>query len=310
MVERRLGRGLDFFLSRGDKGDRKEPGAEVADLEIASLRPNPFQPRREFDETALNELAASIKANGLIQPIVVRRTSAGPEIVSGERRWRAAKIAGLDRIPAIVRDVSDDTSAVMALVENVQRTDLNPIDKAYAFQRLAQVTGERHDEIARRLGLDRSTIANFVRLLDLTEDVRSLVARGTLSMGHARAMVGLTPEQQAVLASVVVRDRLSVREVEARVQALKAEPTSETHATAKLGKAKARPVWVNEIEDTLAETLNTPVRVRYGRKRALIAIECRGRQEFERVYDLLKSVPSEPGEKEVPSRPVEADAKR
>ena len=289
MVERRLGRGLDFFLSRGDKPEKKDQGSEVQDLELGALKPNPFQPRTDFDDAALAGLADSIRANGVIQPIVVRRTEAGFEIVAGERRWRAAKLAGLERIPVVVREVTDDAAAVLALVENVQRADLNPIEKAGAFRRLSELTGAKQDEIAKRLGLDRSTVANFVRLLDLCEPVQALVSRGTLSMGHARALLGLDAGLQQSLAEVAVRDRLSVREIEARVQGLKSGGTTSTAKAGTTGK-KSRPVWLNEIEDTLAETLGAAVRVRYGRKRSLISIECRGREDFERVYEMLKAI--------------------
>lgn len=292
MVERRLGRGLDFFLSRGDKPEKKDQGSEVQDLELGALKPNPFQPRTDFDDAALAGLADSIRANGVIQPIVVRRTEAGFEIVAGERRWRAAKLAGLERIPVVVREVADDAAAVLALVENVQRADLNPIEKAGAFRRLSELTGAKQDEIAKRLGLDRSTVANFVRLLDLCEPVQALVSRGTLSMGHARALLGLDAGLQQSLAEVAVRDRLSVREIEARVQGLKSGGTTSTAKAGTPGK-KARPVWLNEIEDTLAEVMGTSVAVRYGRKRSTITIECRGRPEFERIYELLKGLEAE-----------------
>jgi ParB family chromosome partitioning protein len=296
MVERRLGRGLDFFLSRGEKAEKRDEGKEgtaISELEVSSLKPNPFQPRKEFSDADLKDLAESIRANGVIQPIVVRRTPDGHEIVAGERRWRAARIAGLERIPAVVRDVPDDAAAVLALVENVQRTDLNAIEKAHAFRHLAEVTGARQEELAKRLGLDRSTVANFIRLLELSDGVQALVSRGTLSMGHARAMLGLAEEQQESLADAVIRQRLSVREVEARVQALKAPSQKEPEATgAQRSTGKGRPAWIHEIEDTLAQIFDASVHVRYGRKRSVIAIECRGREEFERVYELLKSVPA------------------
>lgn len=293
MVDRRLGRGLDFFLSRGDKPEQKA-APEIHELELASLRPNAFQPRTDFDEAGIASLTASIQANGVIQPIVVRRTEAGYEIVAGERRWRAAKAAGLERIPVVIRDVPDDGAAVLALVENVQRADLNPIEKAAAFHRLTELTGATNDEIAKRLGLDRSTVANFVRLLDLAEPVQALVSRGTLTMGHARALLGLDPDQQQSLAELAVRERLTVRDIEAQAQAFKTgvevKPVSTGRAAG--GDKKGRPVWLNEIEDTLAEVLGTPVQVRYGRKRSTITIDCRGRPEFERVYEMLKTLES------------------
>jgi len=296
MVERRLGRGLDFFLSRTEKAEKKDaPAAEVAELDVSALEANPFQPRTEFDEVALGELAESIRANGVIQPIVVRRAGQTFQIVAGERRWRAAKLAGLARVPVVVRDVPDATAAVLALVENVQRSDLNPIEKARAFRRLAELTGDRLDDIGKQLGLDRSTVSNFVRLLDLSAGVQALVSRGTLSMGHARALLGLSELEQQTLAEVAVRDRLSVREIEARAQGLKTGGVAKDDAVRSAGGKKGRPAWLHEIEDTLQEVLGTSVQVRYGRKRSTITIDCRGRAEFERVYELLKTVEGELG---------------
>lgn len=292
MVERRLGRGLDFFLSRSDKGgkDGGPVGTEVVDVELSALRPSPFQPRQQFHESELKELADSIRSNGLLQPILVRRVGQQLEIVAGERRWRASKLAGLERIPAIVKEISDESAAVFALVENVQRTDLNPLEKAKAFKRLTELTGASQDDLARRMGLDRSTVANFVRLLDLSEPVQSMVSRGTITMGHARALVGLSADQQVLLAEQAIRDRWTVRDIEARAQELK-QPGSPKASTSPGGNGKKqRPIWLHEIEDTLADTLGTAVNVKYGRKRATITIECVGRAEFERVYELLKSV--------------------
>lgn len=292
MVERRLGRGLDFFLSRNDKGKESAPVADIQEVDLAALKTNPFQPRTEFNEAELKQLADSIRANGLLQPILVRRVGPQLEIVAGERRWRAAKLAGLERIPAVVRDVPDDAAAVFALVENLQRADLNPMEKARALRRVGEATGANHDELARRLGLDRSTIANFVRLLDLTEPVQDLVSRGTLTMGHARALIGLPAQDQQALAESAVRERLTVRDIEARAQERKSTVphvavAGEPVAT---GAKKSRPIWLNEIEDTLAESLGTSVHVRYGRKRSLITVECHGREDFERVYEMLKGL--------------------
>lgn len=289
MTERRLGRGLDFFLSRSNAA--KEATPEIHEVDVATLSPNPFQPRREFSEDSLKELAESIRANGILQPILVRRTpTGGHQIVAGERRWRAAKLLGLERVPAVVREISDEHAAVFALVENVQRSDLNPMDKASGFARLLEITKASREDLARRLGVDRSTVANFIRLLDLAPPVQAFVSRGTLSMGHARALLGLAVETQTQLAELAIRDRLSVREVEARAQALKAGGAPVAAAGATKKKGKARPVWLNEIEDTLAETLGAAVQVRYGRKRSLISIECRGREDFERVYEMLKAI--------------------
>lgn len=291
MVERRLGRGLDFFLSRNDKG-KEAPVGETQEVDLTALKPNPFQPRTEFGEAELKELADSIRANGVLQPILVRRVGPQLEIVAGERRWRAAKLAGLERIPAVVREIPDDATAVFALVENLQRADLNPMEKARALRRVTEATGASQEELARRLGLDRSTVANFVRLLDLAEPVQGLVSRGTLTMGHARALLGLPADDQQMLAEQAVRERLTVRDIEGRAQELKGQAQAApagAQATPPAEK-KGRPIWLNEIEDTLAEALGTSVHVRYGRKRSMITIECQGRTEFERVYEMLKTL--------------------
>ncbi len=288
MGERRLGRGLDFFLSRGSAA--KDVTPEIHEVDVAALVANPFQPRREFSEDNLKELADSIRANGVLQPILVRKTPAGAlQIVAGERRWRAAKLLGMERIPAVVREITDEQAAVFALVENVQRADLNPIDKALGFSKLLEMTKASQEELARRIGFDRSTLANFIRLLDLSPPVQAFVSRGTLTMGHARALLGLDADAQLRLAEQAIRDRWSVREIEAKAQHLKGAAAAPTPAAGKKKKG-TRPVWLNEIEDTLADTLGAAVHVRYGRKRATISIECRGREDFERVYEMLKAV--------------------
>ncbi len=293
MVERRLGRGLDFFLSRNEKGKDSPPVGDIQEVDLAALKTNPFQPRSEFNEVELRELADSIRANGVLQPILVRRVGPQLEIVAGERRWRAAKLAGLERIPAVVRDVPDEAAAVFALVENLQRADLNPMEKARALRRVSEATGASHEELARRLGLDRSTIANFVRLLDLAEPVQALVSRGTLTMGHARALLGLSAPEQQALAESAVRERLTVRDIESRAQERKVSaPQPAAGGAPPAGAKKSRPIWLNEIEDTLAEALGASVHVRYGRKRSLITVECRGREDFERVYEMLKTLES------------------
>lgn len=301
MVDRRLGRGLEFFLSdtketealsTATAGTAKSGGDEISQLELKTLVPSRFQPRAEFDVSELEELAASLRASGVLQPILVRPTPEGKfEIICGERRWRAAQLAGLERIPALVRELSDETAAVVGLVENVQRTDLNAIEKARAFRRIQQLTQANQAEIAKRVGLQRSTVANMLRLLDLPKSVQEHVSRGTLSMGHARALLGLAgAEEQVTVAEEIIRKRLSVRQVEEFIQVLNAATEPPTAASVAKKAPKGRPVWVNEIEEHLVEALNTSVSVKYGRKRSKITIECLGREEFERVYELLKGL--------------------
>lgn len=300
MVDRRLGRGLDFFLSGGRSpqpasaqgAPRQEPttpttrppGDEVTHIDVRLVHPSPFQPRKHITEAELQELADSVRASGILQPILVRRVGDKFELLAGERRWRAAQLAGLTQIPALVRAVSDDESAVIGLVENLQREDLNAIEKAQGFQLLMKRLATTQEGLAARVGLERSTVANFLRLLDLPDAVQAHVSRGTLSMGHARALLSLG-DGEAILrcADESVRQGWSVRALEAKVKELA------TRAPGTGAKARrARPVWLNELEESLVEALGTTVSIRYGRKRSQIIIDCAGRDEFERVFQRLK----------------------
>ncbi|MFO1076538.1 MAG: ParB/RepB/Spo0J family partition protein [Planctomycetota bacterium] len=295
MVDRRLGRGLDFFLS-GGKGAASQPGKaseeETLVVEVGLLDPNPNQPRKVMDPGQLQELSDSIKANGVLQPILARKVGDRFEIVAGERRWRASQAAGLAKVPVLVRKISDEESSVFALVENVQRSDLNAIEKATAFRQLQAKLGTTQEEIARRVGLDRSSVANFLRLLDLPEPVREHVSRGTLSMGHARTLLGLADQELiTTLADEAIRQSWSVRELEQRVKDANAallEPAVPSDGKGKGGTTKGRPVWLKELEETLTDSLAAPVSIRYGRKRSQIVIDCASREEFDRIYEALK----------------------
>jgi ParB family chromosome partitioning protein len=281
---------LDFFLSGSGGGASAEEG--LIQIPVGQLEPNRHQPRSDFAPEELERLSASIRATGVLQPILVRKPNKKDEryeIIAGERRWRAAQMAGLERIPALVREVSEEMAAVYGLVENLQRADLNAIEKAKAFRQIQTMIRGSQDDVARQVGLDRSTVANFLRLLELPEEVQAHVSRGTLSMGHARALLGLSdPGEQQVLAEAVLKEKLSVRQVEALVQEMN-EPSTKGSAR-KPGRKGERPLWLNEIEETLVEALGTPVHVRYSAKRSRITIECLGRPEFERVYERLKSL--------------------
>jgi ParB family chromosome partitioning protein len=259
---------------------------------IDRLHPNPSQPRRAFPESELRELADSIRASGVLQPILVRPASDGFQIVAGERRWRAARLAGLTQVPAMVKAVTDDDSAVFALVENLQRTDLNAIEKAGAFHQILERFQISQDELARRVGLDRTTVANFVRLLDLSPEIQDYVSRGTLTMGHARCLLGISDKAiRDQLAQEAIRQNLSVRLLEEKVRehtlGSGSSPTSSKGGRKK--GTRSRPVWLNELEETLVEELGTSVVIRYGKKKSEIVIQCVGREEFERVYARLKN---------------------
>ena len=260
-----------------------EPGGHMT-VAIDEIAHNPAQPRTMFQAEPLEELAASIRVNGILQPLIVRRTTQGYQIVAGERRWRAAKLAGLKEVPVIVQEVSDPQMLELALIENIQREDLNPMELAHAYDRLGRELGLSHQEIGRRTGKDRSSIANSVRLLSLPKDVQILVGEQRISMGHARAILGLSSaEQQIELAKKTASQGLSVRQVEVRVQEairyknrdnLKPEPPTDPN--------------VRHVVQNLEHALGTRVRiVQLSEKRGRIEIDFFSQEELDRLYTLL-----------------------
>jgi ParB family chromosome partitioning protein len=213
-----LGRGLDALLRSSEAKD--DPGAQLRDVALELIHPSPFQPRTYFDEEALRSLADSIRAQGLIQPVVLRRRSGEYELIAGERRWRAAQLAGLQQIPAIVRDIDDHQAAALALIENLQREDLDPIEQAEAMRRLIKEFDMTHQQVADILGVSRPVVSNALRLLDLADPVRQLLRDRQLDAGHARALAGLPMAQQPLLAEKIVAKALTVRQVEGMVRKL------------------------------------------------------------------------------------------
>lgn len=277
MSERKLGRGLDALLGEA----RPNEGEEILSLPLDQIQRSPHQPRQDFDETALLELAASIRANGVLQPIIVRPGGAGYEIVAGERRARAAKLAGLAAIPAIVRRYSDEDTLVLSLVENIQRADLNAIDRASAYRRLVSHLKVTQEEVARRLGLDPSSISNMIRLLDLPLEVQDLVRGGALTMGHARAILGLGDDIDRIrLAERVIREDLSVRAVE--------EAVREGAVAPKRRVTPRKPPQVMALESELRGLLGTKVRIEDRRGKGRILIEYYSPEEFERILEALR----------------------
>lgn len=272
--ERRLGRGLDALLGSTAVGEG--PGEEIP---IDEIRPNPYQPRIDFDPVEIETLANSIRKDGVLQPVVVRRSGGGYELVMGERRLRAAKMAGLTRIPAVIRQISDDRMLVSALVENVQRKDLNPVEKAQAFKHLAD-SGMTQEAIAAEVGVDRATVANFLRLLDLPPEIREAVAKSLITPGHARALLAIkNPAQQRAILSKIVSDELSVRDVEKL-----AYPDARR---ARSGK-RALPPALAEIEQKLAEAFSTKVRLKPGKKGGTIQIDYYDDRQLNSILQLLK----------------------
>ncbi|HZH43170.1 MAG TPA: ParB/RepB/Spo0J family partition protein [Lysobacter sp.] len=272
--KRGLGRGLEALL--GPKAAAEAPPLEaqpndtLRTLPIDALAPGKYQPRKTMDDAKLNELAESIRAQGVIQPIVVReiaRERGGKtyEIIAGERRWRASQRAGLKDVPVVIREVDDRTVVAMALIENIQREDLNPLEEAQALQRLIDEFDLTHAQAAEAVGRSRAAVSNLLRLLELPPDVRTLVETGALEMGHARALLTLTPQAAIALARQAVDQGWSVREVEHRVQLLAAGKVP-TETKGKAAKPKPRPqADIAALERELAETLNTKVNVLHGR---------------------------------------------
>jgi ParB family chromosome partitioning protein len=251
-----LGRGLDALL--GGTGRAKADG-ELAQLAVASLRPGKYQPRTRMDQESLRELADSIRVRGVIQPVIVRPVDdGGYEILAGERRWRAAQIAGLDRVPAVVRQVADDAALGIGLIENIQREDLNPIDKATGLKRLVDEFHLTHEEAARALGSSRSAVTNLLRLLELARAVQDMLQDGRLDMGHARALLAVGKAKQVELAEQVAARGLSVREAERLVQHALAPPGAGTGRSPR-GRLDAD---ARRLQEELSESLGATVHLK------------------------------------------------
>jgi len=253
MKAKGLGRGLDALLG-GDEAPREA----LATVDVASIRPGRYQPRTHMDERSLAELAQSIRSQGLLQPVMVRRLDGGYELVAGERRWRAAQMAGLQQIPAIVREVPDEAALVMALIENVQREDLNPMEEAAAVQRLIDEFSMTHEQAADAVGRSRSATSNLLRLLKLAKPVQDMLMRGALEMGHARALLALDGARQIELAMRIGARELSVRETEALVQRLLRAPEQR--------RRKRTDRDLERLAEELSERLGTTVEIRPSRK--------------------------------------------
>jgi len=272
----------------GDAGLAPVPGVRLIEVPVAGIVPNPRQPRREFAEEALDELKNSIQEVGLLQPIVVRQLAVDKyELVMGERRWRAAQAAGRETIPAIVRDTRDDEMLRDALLENIHRVDLNPLEEAAAYQQLLEEFGATHEELGRRIGRSRPQISNTIRLLNLPAAVQRRVAAGVLSAGHARALLGLEdPDSQEALAHRVVAEGLSVRATEEAVTlALSAGPGDQP-APAKRRPRPHSPALA-ELADRLSDRFDTRVKVDLGRSKGKITIEFATVDDLERIVDLI-----------------------
>jgi ParB family chromosome partitioning protein len=282
MVQKRgLGKGLGALIAGAEPTQ-----TSVQEISLAELEMNPFQPRRHFDQPALEELAATIREHGVLTPVVVRRGLNGFQIIAGERRIRAARLAGLTRIPAVVKEASDSEALEIALVENLQREDLNPLEAAEAYQRLVEEFNLTQEEVAGRLGRDRSSVANALRLLRLPRRIREDLASGTLSEGHARALLGLEKQADQLKArDLVVKRWLTVRATEALVRRLKGgEPRT------KLGRQEAQDPNLTVLEDEVRATLGTKVRIVRDGKGGILQISFFSNDDLTRIVETIVGV--------------------
>lgn len=279
MNKKKLGRGLGELL-----GDALDDTGRVMDISIDEISPNPWQPRRDFDEESLHALASSIRENGLIQPVVVRKKKDGTyELAAGERRWRAAKMAGLTVIPAISKEYDDRSMAEMALVENLQRKDLNPVDEGMAYRKLMDEYGLTQEGISQKVGKSRPYVANMVRLLDLPEEVKDFLSKGQLTAGQARPLLGLESDAEKVqLARRIVKEGLSARKVEDIIREGKKPKKKEDPPAAAFMKA---------VEEKLGLSVGSKVRIRIGKgknaHKGTISISFSNDEEFQRIADIL-----------------------
>ena len=288
-ASRGLGKGLDALLSAD--GIPEDTSDSVVELKINDISPNTDQPRKKFDDEALNELAASIKENGVIQPIIVTRKEKGYVIVAGERRWRAARIAGLKVIPAIIRELSNQQIMEQALIENLQREDLNPLEEAYAMDNLLKTHKMSQEALAKKLGKPRATIANTVRLINIDESLQDFIINGDLTAGHAKAILALkNPEDQRKVANIILAKDMTVRQAEEYVKRYSENPNKEPKST----KKELDPQFelsTKEVETTLKKSLGSKVRLKIldsAAGRGKIIIDYKNYEDLDRLIEMLK----------------------
>lgn len=284
MVKRGLGKGLDALLQPYDVKVVSSGREAIQEIRINDIDPNVDQPRKRFDEQKIMELAQSIKQHGVVQPIVVKPNNGRYVIVVGERRWRAARLAGLTHIPAIVRDVDRREIVEIALIENLQREDLNPIEEAQGIRQLIEEYGLTQEQVAERIGWSRPAVANALRLLTLSDEIKGYLEDGRLTSGHARALLAIEDQQmRLMLAKRIVEKGLSVREVEQIVRNLKG---SNKNKGEKKGSTN-KPGYILEIEASLEECFGTRVQITPGKKKGIIQIEYYSDNDLERIVEKL-----------------------
>ena len=272
-----LGKGLNAFFNEVDKEET------VQEIKLKELRPNPYQPRKTFQQETIDELKESIIEHGILQPIVVRKSIRGYEIVVGERRFRAAKEAKLETIPAVVRELSEQQMMELAVLENLQREDLNPIEEGQAYQTLMEKLKLTQEEVAKRLGKSRPHVANHIRLLSLPPKIQELISGGTISMGHGRALLGLRQNAKLpALVEKIIQEGLNVRQLEKLIQQLNENVSRETKKP-----EKKKDVFLQQHEHTLRERFGTTVNIVQKKNKGKIEIEFFSKEDLERLLDML-----------------------
>ena len=279
---KRLGKGLDALIPSLDVAENDQ----IIDIRCTEIRPNPYQPRKEFDEKALDELAESIKEHGVIQPLIVRRGSIkGYELVAGERRLRATERAGLDKVPVVVREFSNEQIMEIALIENLQRENLNAIEVAVAYDKLMKHLSLTQEELAKKVGKSRPHVANFLRLMQLPQEVQNFVSRGTISMGHARALLAVEDDQLKIkIAEEVVKRDLSVRQIEELVKNL-SQPVSR-----EINEKPKKDVFITQFEERLRDCFGTSVQIKVakGNGKGKIEIDFFTNEDLERIMEIIQ----------------------
>lgn len=280
-MSKRLGKGLDALIPSLHVNEDDK----VIEIPLKELRPNPYQPRKTFNEDSISELAQSIREHGVIQPIIVRIVLRGYEIIAGERRFRASQQCGLEKIPAVVRKFTDQQVMEIALIENVQREDLNAIEIANAYQALVDQFQYTQEELSVKVGKSRSHIANFLRLLQLSEDVKQHVSRGTLSMGHARAIVGVKDDKlKKELANMTIKNEWSVRFLEDYIKQMEDEKQPQKGKS----KEKRKDPYINQVEESLRDRYRTTVKIKHQNDKGKIELLYYSKDDLERLLELLQ----------------------
>lgn len=285
---RGLGRGLEALIVDTEIKAESTPGATTKDginyIDINEIKPNRNQPRKMFNNEKLQELADSIQEHGVIQPLIVRTIENGYELVAGERRWRAARLAGLKSVPCLIRELNEEENALIAIIENMQREDLNPIEEADGLNRMIEAFGLTQDQVSKSVGKSRPYITNSLRLLKLPEEIKTLLSQGDLSPGHGRAILAISDtKEQLIVAQKILNDGLSVRTVESMAEKKKApKPARHKHAE--------RDANLLQIERELKDSLGTKVKINMTGKKGKIEIEYYSQEELERLIEMLKSI--------------------